>query len=68
MCMCFAVQRPCVGQRCRVWTKGWETRWPFLRYTAAVVWDFANEWTSLYASPWRRSSLNHSYYLIGEEH
>lgn len=59
MCECPIVA-PCVGQRCLVWTKGQETRWLFLRHRAAVVWDSANEWTSLYASPWRCSSLSRS--------
>lgn len=58
--VCVAVQAPCVGQRCLVWTKGQETRWLFLRHRAAVVWDSANEWTSLYASPWCCSSLSRS--------
>lgn len=28
----------------------------FFRHRAAAVWDSANEWTSLYASPWCCSS------------
>lgn len=58
--ICVTVQTPCLGQICLVWTKGQETRWLLLRHRAAVVWDSANEWTSLYASPWCCSSLNRS--------
>lgn len=61
VCVCFTVQARCVGQRCLVWTqRGQETRWLFLRHRAAVVWDSANEWTSLHASPWCCSSLSRS--------
>jgi len=58
--VCVNVQAPCVGQRCLVWTKGRETRWLFLRHRAAAVWDSANEWTSLYASPRCCFSLSRS--------